>query len=134
MSIHEAIGVKYGNIDIKTGEILPHSEVYGRAIEFLGGLDEVARFVPFPVDVIREKLKEDPNLNNTALSTWDKAAGFQCGVFGNAHRQQYDSRITHGGIWELYRKHGVTGASASDGVCILKEAAQRLVEREEAAQ
>ena len=41
MTLHEAIGVNV-DVDIKTGKKLTHSEVYGRAIEYLGGLDEVA--------------------------------------------------------------------------------------------
>ena len=41
-------------------------------------------------------------------------------------------RFIGGGIWELYRQHGINAASNSEGVCILKEAARRLVEREEA--
>lgn len=133
MTLHEAIGVKMANIDARTGEELTHSEVYGRAIDFLGGLDAVAPFIPFPVEVIREKLKTDKALNNTPIRAWDVAAGFQCGVFGNNHRMQYDCRPTGGGLWYLYRQHGITGASCSDGVCVLKEAARRLVEREEAS-
>ena len=77
MTLHEAIGVRV-DTDIKTGEKLTHSEIYGRAIEFLGGLDEVARFVPFPVETLRKKLKSDPFLNNTAMSRWDAASGFVC--------------------------------------------------------
>ena len=131
MTLHEAIGVKCCNIDVKTGEKLTHSEIYGRAIELLGGLDVVAQLIPFPVVVLREKVKEDPYLNNTPMSAWDRASGFMCGVFGNGHRQEYDCRFIGGGIWELYRRHGITAASNSDGVCVLKEAARRLVEREE---
>ena len=42
MDIKEAIGIQKCNIDIETGEQLSYSEIYGRAIEYLGGLDEVA--------------------------------------------------------------------------------------------
>ena len=97
----------------------------GRAIEFLGGLDDVARFVPFPVETIRMKLKDDPHLNNTAMSKWDAASGFVC--------RGIDCKFIGGGILELYRQHGINAASNSDGVCILKEAARRLVAREEVA-
>lgn len=124
MTLHEAIGVRV-DTDIKTGEKLTHSEIYWRAIEFLGGLDEVARFVPFPVETIRKKLKSDPYLNNTAMSKWDAASGFVC--------RCGDCKFIGGGIWALYRQHGINAASNSDGVSILKEAARRLVEREEAA-
>ena len=123
MTIHEAIGVKCCDIDAKTGERLSHSDIYGRAIEFLGGLDEVARFIPFPMETIRKRLKNDPNLNNTAMGPWDVASGFVC--------KGGDCRFIGGGIWELYRKHGINAASNSEGVCILKEAARRLAEREE---
>lgn len=125
MTLQDAIGVRMANIDKRTGETLTHSEVYGRAIDYLGGLDEVARFIPFPLEALREKLKGDPHLNNTAMSWWDAASGFVC--------RGGDCKLVGGGIWELYLKHGVTSASNADGVCILKEAARRLVEREEAA-
>lgn len=124
MTLKEAIGVQV-DIDIKTGEKLTHSEIYGRAIEFLGGLDEVARFVPFPVETIRKRLKSDPHLNNTAMSKWDVASGFDC--------RCGDCKFIGGGIWALYRQHGINSASNSNGVSILKEAARRLVEREESA-
>ena len=125
MTIQEAIGVKMVDIDAKTGEKLSHSEMYGRAIEYLGGLDVVARYIPFPMDTIRKKLKSDPYLNNTSMKAWDAASGFVC--------DGIDCRPTGGGLWPLYRKHGITCARNSEGVCILKEAARRLVEREEAA-
>lgn len=123
MTLYEAIGVHKVDIDVKTGEKLSHSEIYGRMIEFLGGLDVVARFIPLPMETIREKLKSDPHLNNTDMKSWDLASGFVC--------DGIDCRPTGRGLWPLYRKHGINCASNSEGVCILKEAARRLVEREE---
>lgn len=125
MTINKAIGVKYCDIDIKSGEQLTHSEKTRRIIEFLGGLDEVARYIPFPMEIIRERLKSDQNLNNTSLVSWDAASGFRC----NMGYYQFIG----GGIWELYRKHGINVASCAEGVCILKEAARWLVKREEKA-
>lgn len=133
MTLHEAIGVHRCDIDIKTGEKLEHSEIYGRAIDLLGGLDAVAQYIPFSLEVIRKALKTDPHLNNTPIRYWDLAAGFQCGVFRNARRGLFECRPTGYGLWCLYREHGVTSASCSEGVCILKEAARRLVAREEAS-
>lgn len=132
MTLKEAIGVHRCDIDVETGEKLEHSEIYGRAIDRLGGLDAVAPYIPFPVDVIRKALKTDPYLNNTPIRAWDVAAGFRCGVFGNAHRQHYESRPTGLGLWYLCRMHGITSMSAAEGVCVLKEAARRLAAREEA--
>ncbi len=94
MTLHEAIGVKV-DIDVKTGKKLSHSEIYGRAIEFLGWLDEVAQFVPFPMETLCKKIKSDPCLNNTAMNRWDAASGFVC--------EGAKCRFIGGGIWTLYR-------------------------------
>lgn len=125
MTLHEVIGVKYGNIDAETGKPLTHSEVYGRAIDLLGGLDTVKAFIPFSLELLRKRYKEDPYLNNTPLNKWDRAAGFESRPFTGK------CLFCGGGIWHLYFQHEINSASCSDGVCLLKEAARRLVEREE---
>lgn len=122
MTFDEAIGVKLDR-DIKTGKKLSHSEKYGRAIELLGGLDIVAKYIPSPLEVLREKIKYDTAFNNTKMSEWDRASGFVC--------PPGDCKFIGGGIVPLYSKHGITSFSNSDGVCLLKEAARRLIEREE---
>lgn len=124
MSLKEAVGVNNYNIDLKTGEKLTHSEVYDRIIEFLGGLDAIAPYIPFAIEELREKVKEDPNLNNTRLAVWDKVAEHSAKVL--------DSLQHHKSIWSLYRRYGISFASTADGVSLLKEAARRLVEREAA--
>jgi hypothetical protein len=126
MTLNEALGVNDFSIDVKTGGEISLEEYCQRAIDFLGGLDEVGKYIPFPIETIREKLKNDPHLNNLSLSAWDTAAGYVCGTFGNAWRQEYSCRPTGGGLWRLYVKHGVTSVSCADGVCILKEAARLL--------
>lgn len=119
MTLKEAIGVHNANVDIKTGETLTHSEIYGRAIDLLGGLDVVAKYVPYPLDVLTREYRHDKAFNRTSIRRWDAAAGFK------THNGQCD--LIGGGIWYLYRKHGINSASCCDGVCILKEAARRLV-------
>lgn len=120
MNIKEAIGVKV-DTDVRTGAKLSHSEIYGRAIEYLGGLNAVAPYVPFPLDVVKKALRRDGNLNNTSRQKWDLASGFRC-TLGNCEP------LPGVGLWRLYAKHGITVASCADGVCILKEAARRLVD------
>ncbi len=129
MTIQEAVGVRNGDVDVKTGQKLSHSEIYGRAIEYLGGLDEVAKFLPFPMDLIRQKYAEDPNLNNLSIHAWDRAAGFETHTT-YAYSQREECRLIRTGICMLYARHKITSFSCSDGVCILKEAARRLVENE----
>lgn len=117
MTPHEAAGIKV-DVDIKTGQKLSHSEVYGRIIDYLGGLQEVSKYVPYDVEYLRERIAKDPYLNNTHMGDWDRAAGFQC--------RQASCLFIGGGIWNLYRKHGINAAGCSTGVCILKEAARRM--------
>lgn len=122
MTLKEAVGVRV-DVDIKTGQKLSHSEVYGRIIDFLGGLEAVAPYIPFEILYLREKLKRDPWFNNTDMSKWDDATGFRCSFGGGFY--------VSGGLFDLYRKHGITSVSCAEGVCILKEAARRLCEQPE---
>lgn len=122
MTLKEAVGVRV-DVDVKTGQRLTHSEVYGRIIDYLGGLKAVAPYIPFEIPYLREKLKRDPWLNNTDMSKWDAAAGFRC--------SRSDCFASGGGLWALYRSHGINSASCSDGVSLLKEAACRLCEQPE---
>lgn len=122
MTLKEAVGIKSCNIDAQTGEKVEHSEIYGRIIEYLGGLDAVAKYIPFSISFIKEKIKDDVHLNNTSMDKWDYASGFKC--------NGSNVIFLRCGIWALYAKHGINSASNSDGVCILKEAARRLAEME----
>mgnify|MGYP007066965980 FL=1 len=122
MTIKEAIRVKNANIDMDTGRKLEHSEIYGRAIDYLGGLEIVKRYIPYDLETLKEAYKKDEYFNNLSMRKWDMMAGFisdgaRCSFVG-------------GGIWDLYRWHKINSASCSDGVCILKEAARLWVEME----
>ena len=118
MTIKEAIGVKNCDIDAETGRKLEHSEIYGRAIDYLGGLEVVKQ-----LETLKKAYKKDKYFNNLSMSKWDRMSGFisrgaNCSFIG-------------GGIWNLYRQHKINSASNSDGVCILKEAARLWIEMEE---
>ena len=116
MTFNELCGVRSGNIDRATGAEITHSEKYQRAIRALGGLEAVVPFIPFSKYAIVRALRDgDEHLNSLPLSAWDSAAGF---VGVGEH-----FRCVRGALWGLYAKHGVTSASCSEGVCLLKEAA-----------
>lgn len=118
----QAINIKNANIDITTGETLTHREIYTKAINLLGGLDAVIPYIPFTLEEIQEALKSDEHLNNLPIRRWDSASGFQGGQHGSV------TFVGHG-VWNLYRKVGITSASCSQGVCLLKEAARQWAER-----
>ena len=121
MTINEATGIHQCNIDKATGKALSHRERFTRYIDYLGGLDAVKPYIPFELDYLILKYREDPLLNNTPILIWDNAAGFYC--------SKLDAIPTYGGLWNLYRRHGINTASCATGVCILKEAAAILCER-----
>lgn len=121
MTISEATGIHQCNIDKVTGKELGFRERYTRYIDYLGGLDAVKPYIPFELDYLISKFKDDRLFNNTPMSAWDNAAGFR--------RIGSDATPTYGGLWDLYRRHGINTASCATGVCILKEAAAILCER-----
>ena len=118
MTLDEAVGIKTLR-DVVTGKELSHEERMDRYIEFLGGLEEVEWYIPFDIDMLAEKYKEDRHFNNTPMKTWDYASGFR--------EDGIDVVMIGTGIVNLYRKYGITCYSNSDGVSILKRAAERLV-------
>lgn len=120
MTLKEAIGVNV-DIDLKTGKFLTHQEIFRRIIEFLGGVDEVAPYIPFTLDELKKSYSEDSSFNTptTPMYKWNIASGFIC--------WDGDCRPIRGELWTLYKEHGITTASNADGVCILKEAARQLI-------
>ena len=120
MTLNEATGIHRCDVDKATGREISHREKYTRYIDYLGGLDKVKPYIPFELDYLIPKYREDRCLNNTLMSAWNNAAGFYC--FG------LDAIPTYGGLWNLYRQHGINTASCAEGVCILKEAAAMLIE------
>lgn len=120
MTLNEATGIHQHNIDKATGKELSFRERYTRYIDYLGGLDVVKQYIPFDLDYLISKYKEDHLLNNTLMSVWDDAAGFHCSGL--------DAIPTYDGLWNLYRRHGINTVSCGTGVCILKEAAAILCE------
>ena len=121
MTFNELCGVRTCNYDAVTGKDIGHREKYRRAINALGGLDSIIPFIPYPKGKIAEALRNgDEYLNTLPLLGWDMAAGF-VGVGNNF-------RFVGGSLWGLYESHGVTCASCSEGVCLLKEAARMWAE------
>ena len=123
MTLLEKIGVKRSLVDVNTGEEIKSSDVYARAIDALGGLDAVIPYIPFDVSMIRLALYTDKNLNNLPAASWNKASGFIC--------DDMNCTFVGGGIWELYRKVGISAANNADSVCVLKEAVRQWAKRKD---
>lgn len=127
MTFSEFAGVKCADIDIETGNRMAHRDIYRRAIDRLGGLEKVKPYIPFTLEEIQKAIPKDEHLNNLPMRSWDYASGF------NTHKDRWGcEQVTPhgGGLWRLYRENGITSASNSQGVCLLKEAAKEWVEEE----
>ena len=113
-TIEQSMEEKYG-VDYRKEYLdgrMSHGEYYDKVIELLDGLDVVSKYVPFDIEKLKRSYKLDEHFNTkiTPLRTWN---------FGAAN------------IRNLYYRFGINCASVSDGVCILKQAARRMIEREE---
>lgn len=71
------------------------------------GLENIKPYIPFDLNLVREKLKTDEHLNNLRLKDWDNAAN---------------------NLSYLFIRKGITMFSLSERVCVLKEAARMLCE------
>ena len=121
MTFNELCGMDKRGNDAATGSPVSHKEKYQRAIQALGGLDEVVPYIPFSRKEISEALeKGDEYLNTLPLARWDIASGFR------THNTSVTA--TGRGLWGLYGQHGVNCVSNAEGVCLLKEAARMWVE------
>ena len=122
MTLKEFANVDSLYRDLDTGKEVPYKDYMARVIEKLG-IENIAPYIPYRLDYLEEKLKEDIHFNNTSMSNWDRAAGFI----------EKGARFIamHDGITNLFRRNRITSYSCSEGVCVLKEAARMLCKREE---
>lgn len=115
MSFGEAVGLPY--LDT------PHDTFYDAVIDYLGGLDAVAPFVPATKEEIVHALSTENKLNSIPLKKWDAAAGFEfCGI--KCERRTNDFQI-------LLLTNGIRVYSPSECVCLLKRAAERIAKTKE---
>lgn len=127
MNLNEFANVDSFCRDLNTGMEIPWRDYMSRIIEKLG-IENIKQHIPFDLDYLKEKLKEDVHLNNTDLQQWDCASGFIPEINRKTKVQEW--KYHHWGLGNLFVANGITCFSPSDGVCVLKEAARRLCESE----
>ena len=104
MNCKEFAGVDSCYRDVRTGIELEWKEYMARVINKIG-VNNIAPYIPFELESVREALKSDEHLNNLPLRQWDIAAEQMKG---------------------LLHRNGITTYSLSERVCILKETARML--------
>ena len=127
MTLKEFAGVDSFYRDIETKKEISHTEYMHRIIDKLG-LENIARYIPFDINCLKEKFKRDKHFNNTAMHVWDVAAGFIPHINRKTHTLEYNQ--SHSGLAYLFIDNRITCFSVSEGVSVLKEAARILCGRE----
>lgn len=127
MTLKEFAGVDSFYRDIETKMEISHTEYMRRVIDKLR-LENIARYIPFDIDCLKEKFKRDKHFNNTTMQVWDVAAGFIPHINRKTHTLEYNQ--AHSGLAYLFIANRITCFSVSEGVSVLKEAARILCERE----
>ena len=127
MTLKGFAGVDSFYRDFETGREISHTEYMRRIIDGLG-IENIARYIPFDIDYLKEKFKRDKHFNNPDRQAWDVAAGFIPQINRKTHTLEYNH--SHSGLVYLFINNRITCFSVSDGVCVLKEAAKILCERE----
>lgn len=127
MTLKEFASVDSFYRDIETKREISHTEYMHRIIDKLG-LENIARYIPFDINYLKEKFKRDKNFNNTTMQAWDVAAGFIPQINRKTHTLEYNQ--AHSGLAYLFTSNGITCFSVSEGVSVLKETARILCERE----
>lgn len=127
MTLKAFAGVNSFYRDIEIEREISHTEYMHRIIDKLG-LENIARYIPFDIDYLKEKLKKDKNFSNTEIQAWEVAAGFIPQI--NRKTQAIEYNLSHSGLAYLFINNRITCFSVYEGVCVLKEAAKILCERE----
>lgn len=107
MNIKEFAGIN-AQFETPNGEKMSHEELYTKVVNAIG-LSGCAVYIPATPEELRAALRVDPHLNNIPLKRWD---------------DQY------GSIRRALAYKQITQVSLSQAVCVLKQAARMLVERD----
>ena len=125
MNLKEFANVDSLYRDINTGTEISWRDYMRRVIDKLG-IDNVRTYIPFDLNYLKEKYKDDIHFNNTSVRIWDAASGFMPMMHNKTKAQAYHHFRM--GLADLFIHNGITCFSPSDCVCVLKETARILCE------
>ena len=105
----------------------PHRDKYKAYLDFVG-FDNVIKYVPFSEEQITKALKDgDDALNTLSIKKWDAATGIE--IIRNNKTYASKAIIRGYGVIDALANVGITSASQSECVSLLKEAARIRYER-----
>lgn len=101
---------------------MPFNDYYDMVINKLG-YGNVCKCIPFDVDELRKMYKRDKYMN-VKMNMWRKASGIA------VNDKKGKSYFIDAPLRDLFRDNGITCWSQSEGVCLLKRCAERMVRTE----
>lgn len=128
MNLKQFANVDSFYCDLNNGNKLEWRDYMARVINKLG-IGNIKPYIPYDMDVLIKHFRNgDVYFNNTHLSAWDNAGGFVRQINKSTKNLEYHRNSY--GIGNLLVCNGITCYSVADVVCILKETARILCERE----
>lgn len=99
-----------------------YREIVNELIKNLGW-DSVKKLVPFPTEILLEEAKKDKELKTIRQSLWECSTGF---IEQNGTLIQVESRFR-----KVLKEIGILSYTMPDAICILKEIASLIIEKEQ---
>ena len=101
MTLNEFAKVDSLYRDLDTGQEVPWREYMGRVVKKLG-IENIKSYIPFDIEYLKEKVKDDVHFNNTPIRAWDNAAGYAEYVNRRIGTQDY-MRLRYG-VFDLFQQ------------------------------
>lgn len=114
--------------DLDNGNKLEWRDYMARVIDKLG-IENIKPYIPFDIEELLLFYKKgDVYFNKTNIRIWDNAGGYYTTQSTGTGR--FDYHLKGYGLGYFLRRNGINVFSPADTVCILKETARILCERE----
>lgn len=116
--------------DLDTGETIEWRDYMARIINKIG-INSIKPYIPYDMETLMERYRKGDihfNDGNMSIKVWDRAAGFDSNI--NPQTKKMDYNHSRRGLGPLLIHNGINLYSCSEAVCILKETARILCEKE----
>lgn len=128
MTLYKLANVDNYLRDLDNGNKLEWREYMARVIDKLG-IENIKPYIPFDMKTLLQHYQNgDVHFNRTNIRTWDNAGGYY--TTQSTGTGKFDYHLKGYGLGYFLRHNGINVFSPADIVCILKEAARILCERE----
>ena len=128
MTLKEFANVDSFCRDLDNGNKLEWRDYMARVINKLG-IENIEPYIPYDMETLMKRFRNgDVHFNETDIRVWNNAGGFIRQIDRKTGKMDY--AFSRYGLGNLLVRNGIRWYSPADTVCILKETARILCERE----